>query len=391
MSSKTITLIALLIAIAGSIYYLESAKVSPADINLEISDALVQSNDLGNQASALQQKLSKEDLERIEKKAKQYRKAPELAGIEGYLNTEEGIKISDFTSKGRIVLIDFWTYTCINCIRTLPYLVEWDKKYRDMGLEIIGVHTPEFEFEKKYENVKMAMEKYGIKYRVVQDNNYATWRDFKNSYWPRKYLIDADGFIRYDHIGEGAYEETELFIQELLKEAGRQIKDTETSKLEDKTPRLKQTPELYAGYNFALSRGQNVGNEEGLQPGAEADYRLPSNMAKDVIYLDGKWQSNEDNLQAKADNASIILKFTAASANIVANTISEPVKLEVFVEDKYIQKEQAGADIKFENGKAYALIDTPRLYNVFEGKHGTYTLRLSADSAGFNFNAFTFG
>ena len=167
MNSKTIILIVLLTVIAGSIYYLESTKVNPGEIEIETDGIILNVDQAQASAETAQQnQLTQADTERIKAKEKQYKKAPELAGIEGYLNTEEGVKISDFTSKGKIVLIDFWTYTCINCIRTLPHLVEWDKKYRDMGLEIIGVHTPEFEFEKKYENVKMAMEKYGIKYRV---------------------------------------------------------------------------------------------------------------------------------------------------------------------------------------------------------------------------------
>ncbi|MBI4175952.1 MAG: thioredoxin family protein, partial [Candidatus Aenigmarchaeota archaeon] len=130
-------------------------------------------------------------------------KAPELQGIAGYINTE-GIKLADL--RGKVVLIDFWTYTCINCIRTLPYLNAWYDKYHDKGFEIIGVHTPEFSFEKDYNNVKAAVDKYGIRYPVVQDNDYATWRAYKNNYWPRKYLVDAQGNIRYDHIGEGGYE-----------------------------------------------------------------------------------------------------------------------------------------------------------------------------------------
>jgi thiol-disulfide isomerase/thioredoxin len=140
----------------------------------------------------------------------------ELTGITGYLNTEEKITLAQ--NRGKVILIDFWTYTCINCIRTLPHVIEWDKKYRDKGLVVIGVHTPEFEFEKKTENVENAIQKHGIEYVVVQDNNYATWRAFQNRYWPRKYLIDKQGRIRYDHIGEGGYKETEHKIIELLAE-----------------------------------------------------------------------------------------------------------------------------------------------------------------------------
>src|SRR3989338_7660943 len=148
-------------------------------------------------------------LQAEKEKGSKYAKAPEFVGIEKWINSEP-LKIEQL--KGKAVLVDFWTYTCINCIRTLPYLKEWDKKYRDKGLIIVGVHTPEFEFEKKYENVIKAVNDYQLKYAVAQDNNYATWSLYQNRYWPHKYLIDVDGYIRYDHIGEGNYDETERMI-----------------------------------------------------------------------------------------------------------------------------------------------------------------------------------
>jgi thiol-disulfide isomerase/thioredoxin len=139
-----------------------------------------------------------------------------LAGISGYINTHDGFRLSEIVGK-KVVLVDFWTYSCINCQRTQPYLNAWYKKYKDAGLEIVGVHTPEFAFEKDRANVVAAVEKFGITYPVVQDNDYQTWGTYGNRYWPRKYLIDIDGYIVYDHIGEGGYEETEEKIQELLR------------------------------------------------------------------------------------------------------------------------------------------------------------------------------
>jgi len=363
MKKRIIMLVVAVLIIGGLIYYFESLKV-----------------DLGT--------TTLEDTQTTLKEGK-YLKAPELVGISGYINTDPEFKITD--QKGKVVLVDFWTYTCINCIRTLPYLTEWDEKYRDKGLVIIGVHTPEFEFEKKYDNVKDAVEKYGINYAVAQDNDYLTWRAYRNRYWPHKYLIDSEGFIRYDHIGEGAYEETERKIQELLSEIGEDITDMDTSGLEDKTPRTIRTPELYAGYNFALTRGQNIGNKEGLQPDKIVDYTLPDSIKKDLIYLDGKWLSNEDDLQAQEDQVSIVLDFTASSVNIVANTLSEPLELEVFINGDYVKEELAGTDVKFENGKAFILVDKPQLYNVIEGDHGNYKLKLTTNLKDFTFNAFTFG
>lgn len=362
MKTKTIISTIVILAIIGAIYYFEDSKIK-----------------FETRGGGEENVIFKEG---------KYPKAPELKGISGYLNTKEEINVSDFI--GKVVLIDFWTYTCINCIRTLPHLNEWDRRYRDKGLVIIGVHTPEFEFEKDYDNVKNAIEKYGIKYIVVQDNDYATWRAYKNKYWPHKYLIDSEGFIRYDHIGEGAYEETELVIQNLLGEIGKDVSDMETSQLEDKTPKLRLTPELYAGYNFALPRGQNIGNKEGLQANKVVDYVLSEDIKKDKIYLEGKWQSNPGNLQAKGE-ASIVLDFTAKSVNIVADSLNTPLKLEVFINDDYIKKEQAGDDVTFENGEAFIIIDKPQLYNVVRGEYGEYKLKLETESEDFNFNAFTFG
>ena len=146
----------------------------------------------------------------------EFKKAPNLVGIAHYLNTtpeELTEKIED-----SVVLYDIWTYSCINCIRTLPYITSWDEKYADQGLLVIGIHSPEFEFEKNAENVKIAIEKYGINYPVVLDNDMKTWKAFENNYWPRKYIADHEGNLRYDHIGEGSYHETEKVIQQLLNE-----------------------------------------------------------------------------------------------------------------------------------------------------------------------------
>jgi thiol-disulfide isomerase/thioredoxin len=349
MKTKTIILIAVLIMIVGSIYYLESQKVTPTS---EIQDTTQEQNIIEKLKDGL------------------YPKSPELVGISGYLNTEE-IKISDL--EGKVVLVDFWTYTCINCIRTLPFLTAWDEKYRDNGLVIIGVHTPEFEFEKKYDNVQLAIEKYNIEYPVVQDNDYATWKAFKNRFWPHKYLIDSEGYVIYDHIGEGGYEETELKIQELLAEIGEDVSDMETEE-EGSNLRLKTTPELYAGYNFALNRRQNIGNNGGLQPDETTTYEKPSEIKKDTIYLEGEWMSNPDDLTLISDTGSIFLEFQAAEVNIVSDS-SSSTNMKVYI------------DRTLTNSIS---IDEPILYNVYNDQYGTYLLELQVEK-GFKFNAFTFG
>lgn len=409
MDKKTILLVVVLLGVVGAIYVLELGKSSPSsEIIRSNSEDAVSGTPINTQSesgdiytspqsldatsypnpkrSSLKEwelTLTDDDTKRIAQKSSLFPIAPELTGISGYINAEPNLQVSDF--RGKVVLIDFWTYTCINCIRTLPHLVEWDEKYRDQGLAIIGVHTPEFEFEKNYDNVQMAMEKYGIDYRVVQDNDFETWREYKNRYWPRKYLIDGDGFIRYDHIGEGGYKETEEMIQALLQEQGISVNDMPSSKLEDQTPTTRNTPELYAGYDFALPRGQNVGNSEGMQPNKQIDYILPLALKKDTIYLEGGWKSNPDDLESTKDGASIVLQFTAKDANIVAHS-NEPQNMEVYLNNELISNGDAGIDV--ENSKIS--IDEARLYNAVSAEYGTYTLKLTVKK-GFSFSAFTFG
>jgi thiol-disulfide isomerase/thioredoxin len=150
-----------------------------------------------------------------------FKKAPEFTQITDYINTKP-IKLSDL--KGKVVLVHFWTYTCINCIHTIPHLNDWYAKYANKGFVIVGIQTPEFEFEKNIDSVKEAVKDFKIKYPVIQDNDYGTWNAYGNRYWPRDYLLDNEGYIRYDHIGEGGYKDTENIIQSLLAEPGTMIK-----------------------------------------------------------------------------------------------------------------------------------------------------------------------
>ena len=185
--------------------------------------------------------------------------APELTQVFSWINSEpltlEGLR-------GDVVLIDFWTYTCINCIRTLPYLKDWHDKYADLGLTIIGVHTPEFEFEKKKENVIDAVAEYGLEYPVVQDNDFGTWRAFENRYWPAKYLIDKDGYIRYSHFGEGAYQETEEKIRELLMETASGVEEISLD--------IRPSPEVDAAVYAASGSATSLTRE--LYAGYERNY-----------------------------------------------------------------------------------------------------------------------
>jgi thiol-disulfide isomerase/thioredoxin len=322
----------------------------------------------------------------------EYTSAPDFAGIEKWINSEP-LKIGQLREK--VVLVDFWTYTCINCIRTLPYLKDWDKKYRDKGLVIVGVHTPEFEFEKKYENVLKAVNDYKLKYPVAQDNNYATWSVYQNRYWPHKFLIDIDGYIRYDHIGEGAYEETEKMIQALLHERMAKLNQkngidanmAEPSGAIGVIPQNIGTPEIYFGYQF--DRG-NLGYQ-GLKPNAIADFKLNPNPFRNLVYLDGKWKYNADSMELAGDDGSVFLIYRAKNVNIVAGSDSNSTAV-VFLDTEFLNDKNKGSDVIIQDGKGIAAINEFKLYNlVSEQDYGEHIIQIDAIGRGFKIYTFTFG
>lgn len=318
---------------------------------------------------------SMQENERVIVKEAKYPRARELVGIAGYINTEN-ITISENIGK-KVILIDFWTYSCINCQRTLPYLNSWWEKYKDDGLLIIGIHTPEFEFEKDYENVVKAVSKYKVKYPVAQDNDYKTWQAYRNRYWPRKYLIDIDGFIVYDHIGEGSYEEIESRIQEALKERaiilGLQEEINEGLTQEDNNGfSVLQTPEIYLGLLF--SRKQ-LGNKEGWQADKIVEYKMPASIERDKFYLEGSWKNNPDNMELVSQEGRIKLRYYARDVNIVAGS-SQETEIVVYLD-----------------GKEHRIVSINEfdLYNLVDlNEYGEHELEIKA-SNGLMAYTFTFG
>jgi thiol-disulfide isomerase/thioredoxin len=332
----------------------------------------------------------------------QFKKAPDFAKITGYINTEEGRPINLKDLKGKVVLVDFWTYSCINCIRTLPYLVDWNEKYADKGLIIVGVHSPEFEFEKNIDNVKAAVQKYGIKYPVIQDNDKGTWDAYQNRYWPRKYLVDNEGYIRYDHIGEGGYAETEKVIRSLLAERAAQTGisainlDTNTNTTTPKNVQTVdftkvKTPELFFGYEFARAP---LGNSEGFKPNQTVTYSVPqrSDLKPNTIYLIGDWKNNADNMELQSDTGRIALAYSAKSVNIVAGGKGEGGGEELSISENGValtNKSGRGIDLS-EQGKL--VVDGQRLYNIV--MHEGYDWRsliIDVKGKGFQIYTLTFG
>ena len=316
------------------------------------------------------------------------RKAPNLVGIAHYLNTssEELTK----KMKDKVILYDIWTYSCINCIRTLPFITSWDEKYSDQGLLIIGIHSPEFEFEKDPQNVKIAIEKYGITYPVVMDNDMKTWKAFENNYWPRKYIADHEGKIRYDHIGEGSYQETEKIIQQLLDERSEAMGFENISKnklvsIEEFEHTLFRTPELYFGYKFAQNRNQ-LGSEEGFQPGRIVTYVEPTNTELNKFYPIGNWKNHEDSMELTESKGSIKVLFDAKEVNIVTENNAQ---LEIFLDGIPLTKEFAGSDIYSKNK---INVSNPGIYNIISSDTSiSRIMEIKVEGKGFQVFTFTFG
>jgi len=318
-----------------------------------------------------------------------FKMAPEITGIAHYLNItpdqlEEEIE-------GKVVLYDIWTYSCINCIRTLPYITAWDDKYSDQGLLIVGIHSPEFEFEKNPDNVQMSIDKHGISYPVIMDNDMKTWKAFENRYWPRKYIADHEGYIRYDHIGEGAYQETEKVIQQLLRERaeamGIQVASaTSLVNIDEFEHSLFRTPELYFGYKFAQNRNQ-LGSDEGFQPEKIVVYAKPERIDLHKFYPVGEWKNHKDGMELISETGSIKLLYNAKEVNIVAD--AEDAELEILLDGKAVLTEHAGSDV---SASGTVLVSVPNLYNVISSEQSsTHELELVIKGQGFRVFTYTFG
>lgn len=332
-------------------------------------------------------------------KAVLYKKPAELTGIDGYINTGGSpIKISDYKGKS-VVLVDIWTYSCINCQRTLPYITSWYGKYKDKGLVVIGVHTPEFAFEHVQKNVEDATKRFGITYPVVLDNNYETWNAFGNRFWPRKYLIDIDGYIVYDHIGEGDYDKTELAIQKALMERSARM-GGDTSAIATPTTKIQSTagitgsPETY----FGASRNKSLGNGEGGKVG-EQNFIEPVTIKSNTLYLIGKWNITNEYAETSAsvgDGATssdrIDYRYQSRNVYFVAGAKGSAVTMEVTQDGKPLDATNKGTDVFIKDGKSYVTISDNRLYKVVEGKKSEeHLLEFIISSPGLQAYTFTFG
>jgi len=293
--------------------------------------------------------------------------APEFAGV---VDWENSPPLTLASLRGKVVLVDFWTYSCINCQRTIPFLRQWWDKYKSDGFVIVGVHSPEFDFEKNIDNVRRAIKDYGVAWPVAVDSNMATWNVYRNEYWPAEYLIDKSGKIRHTHFGEGDYDVTERAIQALLAEGGSSVHQP----LASADPGLSsdtniQTPETYAG----------------------------SERGDGTIQLSGSWKTfpqyagHVEAAPRGRDYAQIT--YQARRVFIVAGASSGPVTVWVTLDGHDLTPIQAGSSAKFDpSGHSYVVVDHDDLYTLVAlGQFGRHDIRLSPEQEGFRLYSFTFG
>jgi cytochrome c biogenesis protein CcdA/thiol-disulfide isomerase/thioredoxin len=309
-----------------------------------------------------------------------YGRAPEFTGTQRWFNTPGNKPLTLKSLRGKVVLIDFWTYTCINCLRTLPYLEAWDARYRKDGLVIVGVHSPEFPFERDAGNVAGAIKREGIRYPVVQDNQLRTWDAWGNQYWPAEYLIDAQGQVRHAHFGEGDYDKSEMAIRSLLEEAGHRNPGAMASPEGVVHPTALATPETYLG----LARAERFDPQP--QSGTRT-YEAPRKLATSHFALSGTWSES-----AEAATAGIGAALHASIVGKDCYLVLSPPKgatgqVTVELDGKPIAPDRSGADVhggrvRVDRQRLYHLVSAPRV------EHHALTLRFSSGVSGY---AFTFG
>jgi cytochrome c biogenesis protein CcdA/thiol-disulfide isomerase/thioredoxin len=303
---------------------------------------------------------------------------PDFSGATGWINSGP-LTVNDL--RGKVVLVDFWTYSCINCIRTFPYLQDWYAKYKDLGFVILGVHTPEFAFEHESTNVAQATQRFGISYPVAQDNNYAIWNAFGNAYWPAEYLIDAQGQIRHFHFGEGDYDKTEEAIQELLAEAGHPVTASLTNRpLATFSP--EDTPETYLG----TDRQSGFDSPEPLVNGTPSPYTIPGHLMPNSFAVSGIWDFEPQFAQAESPGAQLALHFYGQDVYLVM-TSDQPAIVTIARLAPNLPNTSEDVD-----GQGHIAVSASRLYHLVHFDTPTEGMvTLSFDTPGVRAFSFTFG
>lgn len=314
----------------------------------------------------------------------------DLSGATAWINSTP---LTPEMLRGKVVLLDFWTYSCINCLRTLPYLKAWNAEYKDSGLVIVGVHTPEFPFEKDEANVRKAVHDLGVTYPVAMDNDYRIWRSFNNEYWPAHYFIDATGKVRYHDFGEGDYDQSEKWIRDLLEEANHKAIPESRSNVvgtgAEAPPDIDQaqSPETYVGYE----RAKSFASPGGLHEDNSALYQAPSKLSLNQWAFEGRWTDSGQIATAESSDARIVYRFHARDLHLVLGPAKNevPVRFRVTIDGR-----APGADHGVDtNAEGYGVIEGNRLYQLIrqQGAIQDRTFRIEFLSPAAEVYAFTFG
>ena len=313
-----------------------------------------------------------------------------LKGANDWLNSQP---LTPEALRGKVVLIDFWTYTCINWIRTAPYVRAWAEKYKDQGLVVISVHSPEFAFEKNIDNVRSAVKEFGITHPVAVDNDHVIWRGFDNNYWPALYFVDAQGRVRHQHFGEGAYEESERFIQKLLAEAGAANVDRNLVPVDPRGFEVAadlatlQSPENYLGY----VRTENFASPGGAARNKPKAYEQPARLQLNGWALAGDWTVRDDATALNGSSGVLAARFQARDVNLVMSPPASkaPVRFRVTIDGKP-PGEARGFDV---DEQGYGTVTGQRLYQLVRQPSDIVTRKLEIEffTPGVELFAFTFG
>jgi thiol-disulfide isomerase/thioredoxin len=309
--------------------------------------------------------------------------APDFHAISHWFNTRGPLTMAGL--RGKVVLVDFWTYSCINCLRTLPHIKDWYARYRADGLVVVGVHSPEFPFEGIPANVAAAIHQWGITYPVALDPAYGTWNAYNNEYWPAEYLIDAQGTIRYTSFGEGDYARTDRVIRQLLADA-RHPAHVAPGDVPDTTPTYQMTPETYVG----ADRLSNFDSPESITPGRAQDFTIPATLPANQFALAGPWRVDAQSATALRAGDRLDFTVTAGKVYVIFAPRGTDDRVRVFLDGKQVVAGQdAGADTH--GGVVRVAMDN--LYNVVDlhGGVGIHRLRLVFETAGTQVYSFTFG
>lgn len=319
-------------------------------------------------------------------------RAPELFGNHWF--NSEPVSVRDL--RGQVILVEFWDYTSLDCTRALPYVKQWHERYRDFGLVVVGVHTPQFKFGKKIEVLQHAVERAGIRFPVVVDNEALLWSAYGARSWPTTFLIDKDGYVRYSHQGQGGYQQFERALQQLVVQSGfhgtlpdvtEAVRDTE---LPD-SQHHRATGEMFLGYLKAA-----LGNNDGYNPESTIDYVDPGIYLPERFYAKGKWLSTRECFSfngSQGEAGSVIIQYEATEVNAVLNSSTSPVS-EILVQQDGLSlpREFRGEDIvKGGDGASLVLVDSPRMYNLVKNKEfGSHKLTVTTSTPDLEIYSFSF-